>query len=165
MVKMTQRRQDARDVPHDVFVQYSRQFKELFSCAVQFPCRNEATNSVLSRKPLQLETVNGPANRGHTEAKKGSTSRASEAQPEECRNIAPKRSESIAGRHSREPSRQPQLPVQPLDRGSDGPAARNVSMSRREDVGADIKGKIPERVEVSATANRGRLKPTNAEML
>ena len=66
MVKMTQRRQNARDVQHDVFVQYSRQFKELFSCAVQLPSLHEASSSLLSRKPLQLETVNGPANRGPT---------------------------------------------------------------------------------------------------
>ena len=99
MVKMTQRRQNPRDVQHDVFLQYSRQFKELFSCAVQLSSLSEASNSLLSRKPLQLETVNGPANRGPTEARIRSTARASEARPEESRNIAPKRSESIAGRH------------------------------------------------------------------
>ena len=117
---------------------------------------------MLSRKPLQLETVNGPANRGPTEARRRSTARASEAQPEERGNYAPTRSESITGRHSREPSRQPQLPVTPLDRGAKEPAARNASISRREDVETSIKGNIPERVEVSTAANRGRMKPMNA---
>ena len=117
---------------------------------------------MLSRKPLQLETVNGPANRGPTEARRRSTARASEARPEESRNIAPKRSESIAGRHSRETSRQPQLPVQPLDQGPKETAVRNASARRREDVESDLERKIPERVEVSTAANRGRLKPMNA---
>ena len=134
----------------------------MFSCAVQLPSLNEASSSLLSRKPLQLETVNGPANRGPTEARRRSTARASEARPEEGRSIAPKRSESIAGRHSRETSRQSQLPVQPLDQGSKEPAARNASIDRREDIEAESQRRIPERVEVSTAANRGRLKPMNA---